>query len=70
MAVSLYAVENGFVDDIELEKIGAFESALHSYMNSEKKELISKINESGDYSDEIESALQSAIEEFKSNSTW
>ncbi len=70
MAVSLYAVEHGFVDDIELEKIGAFESALHSYMNSEKKDLMSKINESGDYSDEIESALQSAIEEFKSNSTW
>jgi F-type H+/Na+-transporting ATPase subunit alpha len=70
MAASLYAVEHGFVDDIELEKIGAFESALHSYMNSEKKDLMSKINESGDYSDEIESALQSAIEEFKSNSTW
>jgi F-type H+-transporting ATPase subunit alpha len=31
MGVSLYAVEHGFVDDIELTKIGAFETALHDF---------------------------------------
>jgi F-type H+/Na+-transporting ATPase subunit alpha len=70
MAVSLYAVENGFVDDIELSKIGGFESALHSFMNSSKKDLIAKINESGDYNDEIEASLKSAIEEFKKDHSW
>ncbi len=70
MAVSLYAVENGFVDDIELDKIGAFETALHAYMNSEKKDLMNSINESGDYSDDIESGLKASIEDFKANNTW
>jgi F-type H+-transporting ATPase subunit alpha len=70
MAVSLFAVEKGFVDDIELEKISSFESALHSFMNSSKKDLLDKINNTGDYGDDIESAMQSAIEEFKKDHTW
>lgn len=70
MAVSLYAVEKGFVDDIELAKIGSFESALHSFMNSDKKSLMAKINETGDFNDEIEAGLKSGIEEFKKNNTW
>ena len=70
MAVSLFAVENGFLDEIELEKIGDFESALHGYMHSSKKDLMAKINESGDYDDDIESALKSSIEEFMKNNTW
>ena len=70
MAVSLFAVEKGFVDEVELEKIGSFESALHSFMNSSKKDLMSKINDAGDYDDSIEAELQSSIEEFKKNHSW
>jgi F-type H+-transporting ATPase subunit alpha len=70
MAVSLFAVEKGFVDDIELAKIGSFESALHSFMNSSKKDLMMKINEAGDYNDEIEAGIRSAIEEFKKDHSW
>jgi F-type H+-transporting ATPase subunit alpha len=69
-AVTLYAVDKGFVDDIALEKIGAFESALHSFMNSSKKDLMMRINQTGDYNDEIESGLKSGIAEFKKNHTW
>ena len=70
MAVSLFAVENGFLDEIPLEKIGDFENALHGYMNSSKKELMAKINESGDYDDDIAAALKNGIEEFMKNNTW
>ncbi len=70
MAVSLYAAEYGFLDDIELEKIGAFESALHSFMNSQKSDLMKQINDTGDYNDDIDAALKSSIEEFKKNNTW
>ncbi|MFQ5659776.1 MAG: F0F1 ATP synthase subunit alpha [Gammaproteobacteria bacterium] len=70
MAVSLYAAEHGYLDDIELEKIGAFEAALLNFMNSEKSELIQRINDSGDYDDDIDAALNSGIEEFKQNHTW
>jgi len=70
MAVSLYAVENDFMDDVEFEKIGDFEAALHSYMGSTHKALMDTINESGDFSDDIESGLKSAMEDFKANHTW
>jgi F-type H+-transporting ATPase subunit alpha len=70
MAVSLYAAEHGYLDDIALEKIGAFESALHSFMNSQKADLMKKINDTGDYNDDIAAALKSSIEDFKKNNTW
>jgi F-type H+-transporting ATPase subunit alpha len=70
MAVSLYAAEHGFLDDIELEKIGDFEHALHNFMNSEKSDLMKQINESGDHNDDIDAGLNAGIKEFKSNHTW
>jgi F-type H+-transporting ATPase subunit alpha len=70
MAVSLYAAEHGYLDDIALDKISAFESALHSFMNSQKADLMKKINDTGDYNDDIAAALKKSIEEFKKNNTW
>ncbi len=69
-AVTLYAVDKGYVDDIGLDKLGAFEDALHSFMNSSKKDLMARINQTGDFNDEIESGLKSGIAEFKKNHTW
>lgn len=70
MAVSLFAAEKGFLKDIDLKKVLDFESALHSYMSSEKKELMDSINQSGNYNDDIESQLKEAIEKFKATQTW
>ena len=70
MAASLYAVENGYVDDIELDKVGDFESALHSYMAASQSELMTKIDESGDYDDDIEAKLKAAVDDFKTNHSW
>ncbi len=70
MGVSLFAVENGFIDDVELEKIGDFEAALHDYMNSECSDLMNKIGDDGNYDDDIENALKDAIQKFMENSTW
>ncbi|MBI1195603.1 MAG: F0F1 ATP synthase subunit alpha [Gammaproteobacteria bacterium] len=69
-AVSLFAANNGYLDDVELSKVGDFEAALHSNMNSQHKGLMDKINAKGDLNDEITSGLKSAIESFKSNSVW
>ena len=70
MAVSLFAVENNFMDDVELEKVGDFEAALHSYMRSSHGSLMDQINESGDFNDDIAASLKSAVESFKANNTW
>ena len=70
MGVVLYAANEGFLTDIEVDKIGDFEAALLSYMNSEKKALMDKINEKGGYDDEIEAGIKEGIETFKASQTW
>jgi F-type H+-transporting ATPase subunit alpha len=70
MAVSLYAANEGFLDDVEVKKVVDFEDSLISYMNAEQADLLAKINEKGDYNNEIADALKAAIEKFKATQTW
>ena len=70
MGVSLFAANEGFLEDVELNKVLDFEAALLAYMNSEHGDILSKINETGDYSDDIESQFRSALETFKSTQSW
>ena len=70
MAVSLYAADRGFLDDIELERVGAFEHALHNFMNSDKADLMKQINETGEYNEDIDAALKNSITEFKDKHSW
>jgi F-type H+/Na+-transporting ATPase subunit alpha len=70
MAVSLYAADRGYLDDLALDKVGAFESALLSYMKSSKAELMKKINDTGDFNDDIEAQFKAALNDFKTNHAW
>src|SRR5690554_6832661 len=70
MAISLYAAEKGFLADIEINKVGAFETALLAWFKREKADLLAKINEKGDYNDEIEAGIKSGIENFKATQSW
>src|SRR5918993_478665 len=66
MALSIYAVNNGFMDKVELNKIGAFEGALHAHFANTMGETLKKIDATGDWNDELEAAFKKGIEEFKS----
>ena len=70
MAISLYAVDRGYMDDVELEKIGAFESTLLAYMGSNHGDLMNKISDTGDWNDDIEGTFKQALEDFKANQVW
>jgi F-type H+-transporting ATPase subunit alpha len=70
MAVSLFAANEGYLDDVEATKVVDFEAALQGYMKSNQKALMDKIDESGDYNAEIEQALHDALKDFKANHTW
>jgi F-type H+/Na+-transporting ATPase subunit alpha len=70
MAASLFAAEQGFLDDVDMNKIVDFEHALHGYMRASQGDLMDKINASGDYNDEIEASLRAAVEDFKATGTW
>ncbi len=70
MALSLYAVDRGYLDDVEVAKVGDFESAMRDFMRSNNGELMDRINESGAWNDEIESAFKQALDDFKTNQVW
>jgi F-type H+-transporting ATPase subunit alpha len=70
MALSLYAVDNGYMDDLPLNKIGAFEAGLHAHFANTQGELMAKIVETGDWNKDIEGAFKKGISEFKSTGTW
>ena len=70
MAVSLYAAERGFLQDIEVAKVGAFEQALIAYFRHEHSALLDKINVKGDFNDEIDAGIKAGIESFKATQSW
>lgn len=61
----LYAATNGFLDDVPVEKIRAFESAFQRYMDASHPDIGRKIADSKDIDGETEKVLKSAIEDFK-----
>ena len=70
MGIMVFAADKGFLKEIAVEKIGDFETALLSYMNSEHKDLMDAINVSGDYNDDIEVTFDKAMKKFISTQTW
>ncbi len=70
MSVMLFAVNEGYMKDVELNKVADFESALLSFMASEYKELMANLDETGEYSDEVLTSFKEALEKFKSTQTW
>jgi len=69
-AVSLFAAEKGYLNDVEINKVVDCEAALHTYVSNEHAELMATINEKGDYNKDIEASLNKALETFKSTQTW
>jgi len=70
MAVSLFAANEGYLDDLEADKVRPFEDALHAYMKSSQSDLMDKINTEAEYTDEVAASLKSALEDFKANHSW
>ena len=70
MALSLFAANEGYLDDVEIKKIVDFEAAMHAYAKSNHGALIASINESADFNDDVAAGLRKAIEDFKANGAW
>ena len=70
MGFTLFAANEGYLDDVAVNKVVDFESAMHSFVRSNYADLLKQINESGDYNDEIAAKMKEALDKFKSSSTW
>ena len=70
MGLVLFAVEKGYLNDVELNKIADYESALLSYMSSEHKDFMEGLSETGEYSDEVLKTFTDALDKFKTSQTY
>jgi F-type H+-transporting ATPase subunit alpha len=70
MGVVLYAANEGYLDDVEVNKIVAFEDALLAHVKSNNADLLESINASGDYNPEIAGKIGAAIADFKTNGVY
>ena len=61
----LYALTNGFLDDVEVAKIKQWENDFHKYLDTQAKNVIELIGEKKDLTDDVVEALEKAIKEYK-----
>ncbi len=64
MALSLFAVNEGFLDGVDVEKVVDYEAALHDFARANHAATLDSINETGDYNDEIAATLKGVCEDF------
>jgi len=70
MALSIYAVNNGFMDKVDLKKVVAFEVALQGFAQSNYRAMLEDINRQPKLSKENEAALKKCIEDFVATGTY
>jgi F-type H+-transporting ATPase subunit alpha len=70
MALSIYAVNNGFMDKVDLKKVVAFEAALQGFAQSNYRAMLDDINRQPKLSKENEAALKKCIEDFVATGTY
>jgi F-type H+-transporting ATPase subunit alpha len=69
-AFSLFAANEGYLDDVEVNKIVDFEAAMQAHIKSNNADLLNKINETGDFNDDIAAEMKAALDNFKANGSW
>ncbi|MBC7202274.1 MAG: F0F1 ATP synthase subunit alpha [Pusillimonas sp.] len=70
LAVSLFTVNRGYLDDVEVEQVLPFEKALKETLKSKHVDLVQRIEDKKELSKEDDEALAAAIEEFKKHGAY
>jgi F-type H+-transporting ATPase subunit alpha len=61
----LYALTNGYIDDVPMENVQKWEAEFHKYMKDMKGDVLELIKEKKELTEEVEKKLKKAIEEYK-----
>ncbi|MBX3608584.1 MAG: F0F1 ATP synthase subunit alpha, partial [Hydrogenophaga sp.] len=70
MASTLFAVNKGFLDDIEVKKVLSFEAGLHAFLKDKHAALVTKLQNDKAMDKDAEAQLTAAITEFKKSGTY
>jgi len=70
MSLSLFAANEGYLDEVDINKIIGFEKALHEFAKLNHEKIIAEINESLDYNDDIAAKIKVILDDFKENGVY
>ncbi len=65
IAISLFCVNEGYLDDVELKKVVDFERSLHEFLRAKYADFMQEVNENPVYSDEVAQKFTQILKEFK-----
>jgi F-type H+-transporting ATPase subunit alpha len=65
MAISLFAVEKGYLDDVALKDIVTFEKDLQDFVSSSYSDVLDNVNAKFNYDKEVENKFHDILKEFK-----
>lgn len=70
LAVTLYIVNNGYLDDVDVAKVLPFEKAVKDYLKSKYADLVGRIEDTKELSKDDEAKLADAVKDFKKNGSF
>ena len=70
MALTLFAVNNGYFDDIDVKRALAAEKSMRDYVKEKFPDLVARMEDKKDLSADDEKALKGAIEDWKKNGSF
>ncbi len=70
MGTILFAADQGYLDDVPVNRIALFEQELLQNMQANHRDFLERLNKTGDYNDEIIQNLHSILKAFKANQSW
>ena len=70
MGATLFAVNNGYMDDLEIKQVLTFESGLHAHLKDKHAALLAKLEDKKAMDDEAKAELTGAVAEFKKTGSY
>ncbi len=67
MALSLFAVNEGYFDEVDAKEVVKWEGAMQSYIGSNFSDMMDSINQDPVYNDDVAASLSAALDDFKKN---
>ncbi len=70
MALSLFAANEGYLDEVDIAKIIPYEKALHEHANTKHSDLMTEINSKLDYNDDVAASMKTVLDEFRDSGVY
>jgi F-type H+-transporting ATPase subunit alpha len=70
MAVLWYAVNEGYLDGVQLNKVVDFQNALTSFFGDKYHEIMQEINDKLTYNEDVAAQLKTVLDDFKNNQAY